>query len=1095
MIVSTADGKIHKTLGYGYIMNLGFHITKTFKYNLISTRVLDKIGWTTTFGFGKCIVTDPTYKLQVFECNGDNQSSYSIRRTKLIKSLEEYWNKRSAIQVSKPSRNVLAVSAPLPRTQEVITNNTNIQQNHQDIHLCSACNNSFIKNKVISNYLLWHSRLHKPLRTLREICNKQLVKGLKIDFQVTDANLPPCAYCIRTGMQNRGFSHDGQRVPKRPFETVHVDLKGPITPSSIANEQYMLGITDTYSKYTVIYFLKQKSEAFRYMEQFITTTVTEVTKIWREIEQTNDVLHINLLLGQVISDQGGEFTSANFINACTKFGVQVAVTPAYTPQLNGQIESKWKSIMHGCRKWLLQAQLPTRYWPYAARHEVYIQNRTNVTKIMLNKKVVQKTPYHILFKKAPSLSHMRQFGCTVHTFIKEEQRANPNFSDRASLGRLLGFGDNKVIHSAIIVNENTINLIKPIISHVDRDSCKFNEVSVSSYNSLNGEQVVSPDIVDDIETQENIEDDDDNDETDTHLAKKQKPSLTINNMANKVVELTQKIEVMEHEKEDTTGIISLTDALKGPERENWIKAITEELEAIQRNRVWTLVERPFGKKIIGTRWVLRSKLTEELIRKLKARLVVLGYQAIDGIDFESLLTFAPVAKMTSFRIFLSIITQYSMVVVQADVDTAFQNAVLDEDIYISLPLMFQECINPPNLMMYQNPCLKLNRALYGLPQAPKAWFKTIDAVLKAIGYISLNNEPCLYKKVDANGNLIALTVLYVDDLLIANTLARELEIILQQLQEKFKIKINREIKRILGINVTIDQYNGLSSINQEDKIQELASIIGIDKDSVKLPRTPLDQHVNWFLPHVDDKNAILNEDKASLYRTLLGKAMYIMTATRPDICFAISMLSRANKQPTEKHMVAITHMIKYLYNTQSFKITFRRQHPTSFKLLAYSDADWATDKTKRRSQTGGIIFLGGSPIVWVSSQQTTVALSSTEAEINALREVTKQVLWTRNVMKEIGLTKQKFVPILEDNTSAIQLVHNPAVNNVNRHTDISHKFITENIIEFKTISVEYVPSQENIADLFTKLVKEPLGTKLIHQLFNLYLTPNGANLL
>ncbi len=335
-------------------------------------------------------------------------------------------------------------------------------------------------------------------------------------------------------------------------------------------------------------------------------------------------------------------------------------------------------------------------------------------------------------------------------------------------------------------------------------------------------------------------------------------------------------------------------------------------------------------------------------------------------------------------------------------------------------------------------------------------------------------------------------MLYVDDVLIANTVEYELNETLDKLQTSYKLKINRDLKRILGINVNYNRDHGITTIHQSDKIEEMAKLIEIN-DNDKLPTVPLNQSVRWFTSKETNENEILNEEESSWYRTLLGKAMYIMTATRPDICFSVSLLSRANKAPTRRHIQGITHLVKYLLNTLDWKITFKRHHPIRYKLLAYSDADWATDLENRRSQTGGIIFLGGTPIVWLSTQQTTVAVSSTEAEVNALREVTKQALWTRNVMKELGLLHQQCVLILEDNTSAILLVHNPAVNNVNRHTDISQKFMMENIIEFKTISVEYVPTNLNIADAFTKILKEPQGLKLNIAIFHMYLQPNGIN--
>ena len=1090
--VHTADGHQHQTCGAGYLENLQFHITPSFNFNLISVIELNRQGWKVEFENNVCTVMDRANNLEVFRCNLQaNSSAFFISEDILIQSLEIYWQKRVDLQnLNKPSTFTLAVNHT-HNAIEILDESSNTELS--SLQVCGACNKQFMKNKEVLKSLNWHARLHKPLSVMKELVRLKLVTGLEnLSFDAIDNHLPPCVYCIQAGMKCRSYSSNSNRQPTtRPFEVVHVDLKGPITPIGIDGEQYMLGIVDTYSKHTTIYFLKTKDTAWHYLATFIKTTVTEVSKIWRNNATTDTVLNINLVLGKVISDQGGEFTSASFAKVCSDHGVAHQLTPAYTPELNGQVETKWSSIMTGCRKWLLQSQLPTRYWPYAVKHEVYIQNRTNiVTRFSpIDHKDIKSVPYAIVFKKKPSISHIRQFGCQLHVFVHPEQRDNPNFSSRSYKGVLIGFNDIVVSHSAIILPDGEVNKIKPNVKYVDRDNVKYVELAVHSFNTVNGEEVISAD---------NITDPQEDDATLTAAGLKvaktngnhdvftAKAMATINKKLQNDAGKNDDIELADN--------VDFYEAMNGKDKHIWLKHILDELTSIEKNKVWTLIERPPNKRLLGTRWVLRVKLTDELLKKFKARLVVLGYQAIDGEDYLSLLIFAPVAKMASFRLFLSIVTQYLMFVVQADVDTAFQNANLQEDIYLKLPTLFEKLIDGNVLKRFRDPCLKLNRALYGLPQAPKAWFNTIDKTLRELGYVSLCNEPCLYKKVDSNGFLIALTVLYVDDLLIANTSQSELEIILSLLQETYKMKINRNPKRILGINISFNRLSGITTINQTDKIEDMQKLIDLNTYSARLPNCPLDQSVNWFKPNPKANDRKLTDTEATRYRTLLGKAMYVMTATRPDICFAVSLLSRANKEPTEKYMHGIIHVIKYLINTKHLSITFKRHHPTNYKLLAYSDADWATETVKRRSQTGGIILLAGTPIIWISTQQTTVALSSTEAEINALREITKQVLWTRNTMRELGVLQQQFVPILEDNTSAILLVHNPAVNNVNRHTDISHKFITENIIEFKTISVNYVPSSENIADLFTKIVKEPLSSKLIYYLFNMFLSPNGINI-
>ena len=116
----------------------------------------------------------------------------------------------------------------------------------------------------------------------------KLVDGLEnLTFETTDAHIPPCTYCIQAGMKSRSFSHDSDRQPTRPFEVVHVDLKGPLSPAGINGESYMLGIVDTFSKHTTVYFLKTKDTAWQWLETFIKTTVSEVSKILLHTQAIN----------------------------------------------------------------------------------------------------------------------------------------------------------------------------------------------------------------------------------------------------------------------------------------------------------------------------------------------------------------------------------------------------------------------------------------------------------------------------------------------------------------------------------------------------------------------------------------------------------------------------------------------------------------------------------------------------------------------------------------------------------------------------------------------------------------------------------------
>ena len=169
----------------------------------------------------------------------------------------------------------------------------------------------------------------------------------------------------------------------------------------------------------------------------------------------------------------------------------------------------------------------------------------------------------------------------------------------------------------------------------------------------------------------------------------------------------------------------------------------------------------------------------------------------------------------------------------------------------------------------------------------------------------------------------------------ANTSQAELRNIVMALKSEFSVKVNWEPNKILGINLQYDRVKGITILHQRDKIHELEDLIDIEyNNNVKLPSMPIDNSVAWYKSN-NKHDVPLNEEESSKYRTLLGKLMYIMTATRPDLCFAVSLLSRFNQNPLRKHMYGIVRTIKYLIATSDKQITFKRHPMEMYKLVAY----------------------------------------------------------------------------------------------------------------------------------------------------------------
>ncbi len=264
---------------------------------------------------------------------------------------------------------------------------------------------------------------------------------------------------------------------------------------------------------------------------------------------------------------------------------------------------------------------------------------------------------------------------------------------------------------------------------------------------------------------------------------------------------------------------------KALENPNWIEAIKEELESIKDRKVWMEMNEkdvPSGMKTLGTRWVFTVKHNNGDI-KYKARLVVLGRYQRPGVDFTE--TYSPVAADSTIRILLSLANYKGWEVKQIDVEKAFLNAKLKEDVYLKRPKGYD---------MEEGKVLKLNRALYGLVQAPKAWMTTFTKQLETLGYKRSWTDPCLMTKSN-QGEVILIITIYVDDCLIAGK-EEDVEETIQGIEKAFKVKRIGDAKRYLGYMISRDRDRGTLKIHQTEYIQNIQMNYRVE--AVKAIETP-----------------------------------------------------------------------------------------------------------------------------------------------------------------------------------------------------------------------------------------------------------------
>eukprot|EP00253_Pinus_taeda_P003667 PITA_03667 len=371
--------------------------------------------------------------------------------------------------------------------------------------------------------------------------------------------------------------------------------------------------------------------------------------------------------------------------------------------------------------------------------------------------------------------------------------------------------------------------------------------------------------------------------------------------------------------------------------------------------------------------------------------------------------------METVRAVLSIAAQNKWKVYQMDVKSAFLNGVLKEEVYVEQPLGYEK-------KGEEHKVCKLKKALYGLKQAPRAWYSRIDSYLLDNEFDKCEGEPTVYIK-EKDGKIL-IVVLYVDDVIFTG---------IEVVQNEKGIFISQA----RYVNQVLSRFN-----MQECKAAITPTVMGL-----KLSR----------------ENSSKDFDP-SLYKSIVGSLMYL-TATRPDIMYAVSLISRFIERPKEAHCQAAKRILRYVKGTKMFEILYNVSEHSD--LVGYTDSDWAGSVDDRKSTSGYVFHMGSGAISWASKKQSIVALSTAEAEYVAATATTCQAVWMRRMLRSLGQEQAKATMIFCDNISAIALSNNSVFHKRTKHIDTRFHYIRE-LVNNGEIVLEHCRSQEQVADILTK---------------------------
>jgi hypothetical protein len=549
-------------------------------------------------------------------------------------------------------------------------------------------------------------------------------------------------------------SEEGQQGRRSPRTHSFRDVCGPMPSSSISRYVYYVSFIDDYSRKTWIYFLKSKDEVFSKFKEF-------KALIENLFERKIKILR---------SDNGGEYTSKEFVNFCKDVGIKRELTTPYNPQQNDVAERKNRTIMEVVKNMIYDQDLPMCLWAEAAMAVVYGQNRLSHSALGL------KTPEEMFTGKKPEVIHLKIFGCPVFIHIRKEKRNKLDPSGKK--GIFVGYCEVSKAFRIYIPSHHHIEISRDVT--FDEDAalkksklCQLEEVyeeepvipntamrEVPRAAEPVREVVTSPDeeLLEDhdiVEVQEPPQ------MTTLH---KRKPTL-----ARELIQDGEKYGVpqgttrqVKRPKPFSSYTALMCDLLEEEptcfeesiQRKEWTDAMTEEYQSIMKNEVWEIVPRPKNKDVVSSRWLFKIKhATDGIIEKYKARFVARGFSQKEGIHYEK--TFAPVARYTSIRTIIALAAKMKWKLHQMDMKTAFLNGVIEEEVYIEQPQRFE-------VEDRKSHVCRLKKALYGLKQAPRAWYGRIDSFLTSLGFTKSKADSNLYFKI-MNDELVIL-LLYVDDL-------------------------------------------------------------------------------------------------------------------------------------------------------------------------------------------------------------------------------------------------------------------------------------------------------------------------------------------
>jgi hypothetical protein len=513
-------------------------------------------------------------------------------------------------------------------------------------------------------------------------------------------------------------------------------------------------------------------------------------------------------------------------------------------------------------------------------------------------------------------------------------------------------------------------------------------------------------------------------------------------------------------------VASRVDMLRQPDRDKFIEAEAAEVENMERHEVLEWAVKPHGAIAIGSKFVYKRKRDQSgKVVKHKARLVAQGFSMRLGVDY--LHSSSPVATMTSFRLIVVIAMLHDMEITCGDVDGAFLNAQLTEDIdetlYMKPPKGFEDPTG-------QGRVFRLKKSIYGLKQASYCWHKLLSSTMRELGYRPVDGTECLWLYDD--GSAKGLFAVHVDDFVHCHNSSELDSKLVSTFTELWGVSNVGPIAFHLGMEVCYVKGESIT-ITQRAYFEKVLKRFGYE--GLKSVDTPMDSTIKISLQEARPED-LLGENEKRLYMEIVGSLIYGAVTSRPDISNAVAQLGRMMNRPSKQHMHAAKRVLRYVAGTLDRGLRYRNEAWTApgigevsaSSLIVYTDSDWAGEHDSRKSMSGHLAFVAGGVISFRAALQKIQALSSAEAEYVAISDAAREIVYITNVLQEIGMLGQEGpIRLLTDSSAALAMAQRMGVNHRTKHIALRYHFI-RSLVNDNVFTVDKVDTERNPADILTK---------------------------